>query len=175
MTLGLDQVFANLGGAAEALSTLLVGSDSFPVGVSQVVGLYLSGKGILMFRSVGEGQVTLMSALILVIVGAALISDHQLMSEVGYSLLGTDPESNAASTSALFSRIQSSTGGYTRAGLTGVFMFMALVGNIAFFRGLLMFRAVSDGKESFGKALTHVMGGVALVNMGATVSLLALA
>ena len=64
-------------------------------------------------------------------------------------------------------------GSVTKEGLTGVLWFVRLVGYIAFIRGWLLLNQAGQGKDgSIGRALTHLGGGVAAINIDITATIL---
>jgi hypothetical protein len=70
-----------------------------------------------------------------------------------------------------------SSGGFgasSAAALQGVFLFIRLVGYIAFIRGWLLLNQGGQGKDGvIARGLTHIMGGVAAINVVETAKVLA--
>lgn len=64
--------------------------------------------------------------------------------------------------------------GTMAAAITGVLTFIRLIGYIAFVRGWLMLNQTAQGKDGMmGRALTHILGGVAAINVKTTAYMLA--
>ena len=60
------------------------------------------------------------------------------------------------------------------AAITGVLTFIRMIGYIAFIRGWLMLNQSAQGKDGMmGRALTHICGGVAAINVKITALMLA--
>jgi hypothetical protein len=74
--------------------------------------------------------------------------------------------------SALIGQVSGS--GTMAAAITGVLTFIRLIGYIAFVRGWLMLNQTAQGKDGvMGRALTHILGGVAAINVKTTAYMLA--
>ena len=58
--------------------------------------------------------------------------------------------------------------------LKGVLLFVKLVGHIAFLRGFLILKGVAEGSQgqTVGRAITHILGGAAAINIDTTVDFL---
>ena len=81
-----------------------------------------------------------------------------------------------AATGTELSRVPSGGGAPgAAAALEGVLLFVKMIGHIAFLRGFLILKGVAEGSQNqtVGKALTHILGGAAAININATVEILA--
>ena len=161
---GIDAMFAHFGGSAIKIANLVVYA-------AVVVGMVIAAKGVLSLKDYSEsgGRTQLKTPIILVMVGACMFSMPLFINTATQTLaLGRSSGMNVMS--------EGMGGGApgVAAALKGVLLFVKMVGVIAVFRGLLIFKGIAEGNQSatMGRGLTHVLGGAASVNIDATIRLL---
>lgn len=137
-----------------------------------LIGIIISCTALFKFKEVSEGggRVALKTPLIWTGVGAALLSFGATIS-VGTNTLSLG-ESNGGS---LLSKTHTTTGqAEVEAAINGVLLFIKLVGHVAFIKGLLLLKDFGQGKEgTVGRAITHILGGAACINIEPFVGMLA--
>lgn len=161
----LAEMFANFSTSAVSLMNLAVGA-------AFVMGLAISGVGLFRLKKFSEsnGQVGFSQPLIILFVGMALVVLPGFIDTATETLsLGS-----GTGTSVLAVNVGGSTVPGMDAALQGVLLFVKLVGHLAFIRGFLILKDVGEGKghASTGRALTHIFGGAAAININATIALL---
>lgn len=163
----LAQMFANFNESSVALINLVRGA-------AFVVGLLVTGVGLMHFKQISEdrgGKATLQSALIITAVGAALVAIPGSINSVTETMsLGTNTGTQLLAEPAV------STMPGLNVAIKGVLLFVKLVGHIAFFRGLLLFKQIGEGTGSrvgMGGALVHLVGGAFAININMTIGILA--
>lgn len=79
------------------------------------------------------------------------------------------------SATELLSRTHTDTGEQqVEDAINGVLLFVKLIGHIAFIRGFFLLKDYGNGKDgTFGRALTHIIGGAMAINIETTVGILA--
>ena len=156
-------MFAN-GEASWMAIMKLVGASSF------VIGIIICGMALFKLREVNDGRATIKTPIMWTIVGAAMIS---LPSSIG--TIATTLTNQGYHGTGLLSSINDTSGipGVAEA-LSGVLVFVQLLGHIAFVRGLFLLKDAGAGKEgTLGRGLTHLFGGAAAINIQTTVGILA--
>jgi hypothetical protein len=163
----IGTMFANFSETSTVLMDLVVG-------VAFVVGIFVSILSLLKFKEYAEsgGRVKLHTPIALMIIGACMVAlpgmintateTLALGANTGKSLLST-PTGGGGATAAM------------GAAIAGVLLFIKLIGHIAFFRGFLLLKQLSEGNQNatIGRALTHIAGGAFAININATASFLA--
>lgn len=143
------------------------------VGVSFVGGIIVTIIGLLKFREYSEsgGRMKISVPLGIVAVGCLMVIMPGMINTATETLsLGANSGKSLLS--------QGSSGGDASAAMsgaiTGILLFVKLIGHIAFFRGLLILKSVSEGAQgaTMGRALTHLFGGAAAININATAAML---
>ena len=120
--------------------------------------------------SEGGGRTKLSTPILLAVIGATLISFPIATN------IATETMALGAATGTELSRVPSGGGAPgAAAALKGVLLFVKMIGHIAFLRGFLILKGVAEGSQNqtVGKALTHILGGAAAININATVEILA--
>lgn len=160
----LDEMFANFRDSAVAIMNL-VRWMALPV------GLFISFKALMSLKDYTEsgGRVKLSTPIMLAAIGATLIAFPVATN------IATETIALGAATGTQLSRVP--TGGGAPAvqpAIEGILMFVKMVGHIAFFRGFLMLKSVAEGAQqaSIGRALTHIFGGAACINIDTTLEVL---
>ena len=139
-----------------------------------VVGIIISGIGIMRFKQVADGKMSAGVPIFLTFLGAFMIaSTRSIIPTLTETLLNT--QTWDAGKSLL---TEAGTGGMlpgVREALDTIIIFVKMLGLIAIFRSFLMFKSSADSKKDenyIPKALTHLVGGVFALNIEFTVSLL---
>lgn len=163
---GVDTMFANFGDSTKQIVALIAGY------VAPAVGLFFLGKSALTLKEYSEsgGRVNIKAPLTQAAVGALLISFW------GTVNIATETLSLGASSGMdVMSDTPAGAPAGMSAAITGVLLFVKMVGVISVFRGLFMLKASAEGSQqaSIGKAMTHIFFGGAAVNINQTVSMLA--
>lgn len=161
----IDEMFANFSSSAVALMTL-VRWMALPV------GLFISYRALMSLKEYADSggrQVKLSTPIMLAALGAVLIAFPVATN------IATETLALGAATGTSLSRVPAGGGAPgVQAALEGIMLFVKLVGHIAFFRGFLILKGVAEGAQgqSVGRALTHIFGGAAAINIGATINIL---
>lgn len=160
-------MFENFSEASEELMDLVVA-------VSLVGGIVVTIIGLLKFREYTEagGRMKLTVPLGLVAVGCMMVIMPGMINTATETLsLGANTGKSLLS--------QGNPGGgdvpAAMAGaISGILLFVKLIGHIAFFRGLLILKGMSEGNQqaTIGRALTHLFGGAAAININLTANML---
>lgn len=164
---GIDAMFSNFADSSIALMKLAVWS-------AFVIGIVVSGAGLMKLKEYGSepGRHKFGPVLWTIATGAMLISVP------GFINTATETLSLGQNTgTSLMSRGGGGGGGVPgmAGAMAGVLLFVKLIGHLAFIRGILMLKAMGEGKQgaSMGPALTHIFGGAAAININATAAMLA--
>ncbi len=160
----IDTMFANFSASSVALMNLVRWS-ALPI------GLFISGLALMRLKEYTEsgGRIKLSTPILLAIIGATLISFPVATN------IATETMALGAATGTNLSRVPAGGGapGVAEA-LKGVLLFVKLVGHIAFLRGFLILKGVAEGNQgqTVGRAITHILGGAAAINIDTTVDIL---
>jgi hypothetical protein len=160
----LDSMFANFSDSGLAIIKLIQVA-------ARVIGLYLVIGSIFKFVQLGagNGQVTPKVPIMMFFTGIAIFvlggSVTVFMQTMAMSGGPGD---------VLAPPVSGGIGKWTAGGIRGVLIFIQMIGYIAFIRGWLMLNQHAQGKDGMmGRALTHLFGGVAAINIGFTAKMLA--
>lgn len=161
----LDQMFINFKDSSIAVMQLMRW-------LALPLGLFISGLALIRLKeySEGGGRTKLSTPILLAVIGATLISFPIATN------IATETMALGAATGTELSRVPSGGGAPgAAAALEGVLLFVKMIGHIAFLRGFLILKGVAEGSQNqtVGKALTHILGGAAAININATVEILA--
>lgn len=161
----LDQMFINFKDSSIAVMQLMRW-------LALPLGLFISGLALIRLKeySEGGGRTKLSTPILLAVIGATLISFPIATN------IATETMALGAATGTELSRVPSAGGAPgAAAALEGVLLFVKMIGHIAFLRGFLILKGVAEGNQNqtVGKALTHILGGAAAININATVEILA--
>lgn len=159
----ISTMFANGEASFKSIMTL-VGASSF------VIGIIIGAMALFKLKEVNDGRATIKTPIMWTIVSAALIS---LPASIG--TIATTLTAKGYHGTGLLSSIQDTSGlpGVAEA-LSGVLIFVQLLGHIAFVRGLFLLKDAGAGKDgTLGRGLTHLFGGAAAINIQTTVGILA--
>ncbi len=135
-------------------------------GFAYVMGIALMFKGIYALKVYGQSvsmmssQTTLKTPLTYMFVGAMLIFLPSAMGIVMTTTFGSN---------SILSYSASGGSDYYTTGLKAIFRIIQLVGVVSFIRGwIILSQAAGQGGHqgaSFGKAMTHIIGGALAVNI----------
>lgn len=163
----IGQMFSNFSSSSIQLIRLVSGA-------SFLMGMILTFVSALAFKEYAEsgGRTSFKKPVLIMLAGIFMIAFPQTINHATQTLsLGSNTGS-----------ILSDSGGGGSSGLAmmssalqGVLLFVKLVGHIAVFRGILMLKKIAEGQQGAepGRALTHIFGGAAAININATIDLLA--
>ena len=160
-------MFENFSEASEELMDLVVA-------ISFVGGIVVTVIGLMKFREYSEsgGRMKLTVPLGLVAVGCLMTIMPGMINTATETLsLGA----NSGKTLLSQGGGGGGEGAAAMAGaISGILLFVKLIGHIAFFRGLLILKNLSEGAQgaTIGRALTHLFGGAAAININATAAML---
>lgn len=160
----IADMFANFSESSIALMSIVVAAAFF-------IGLLVTFKGILSLKEYadGGGRTQLKTPLLVLLTGVLLIALPGTINVATETLaLGQN-----TGTHVLAETSSSAPAGMDSA-LRGILLFVKLIGHIAVVRGVLILKRGAEGQqESFGRGVTHILGGAAAININATVSILA--
>lgn len=162
-TASLGTIFANGSEAWQSIMTLTRAA-------AFVTGIAIGAAAILKFKEVSDGKVPLKVPIMWTVVSAALIAIPASMGTFMSTLTNQGYHGNN-----LLSRVSDTSGipGVAEA-MTGVLLFIQMLGHIAFFRGLILLKYAGSGKEGMLKSgLFFLFGGAAAINIQTTVGILA--
>ncbi len=138
--------------------------------ISYVGGLYFAIKGIFLFvdHSKSNGQVPLSKPILTIIISAFMMSIGASLDVFTASIYGS------AGPGAYLAPSAPSVGAQAKQLFASIFIFLKFVGFFAFVRGFFTLqKAVATGQDLMPKGFTYIVGGVLLINMKATLSILA--
>lgn len=161
----VGQMFANFGESSIAFMNLLRG-------LSFLMGIFISILGVWRLKDWAEsqGRETLTKPLITIIVGVFLLNFPQTVDMVSETMM----LSNDYQSDLLAEVTPGGPGAIFGAALTGVFLFLKMIGHIAVIRGFIILKKIGEGNQqvSLFAALTHIFFGTALINLGAFITML---
>lgn len=154
----IGTMFANFRVSAQALITL-VQTTSYVIGVALVIGSVYK----LSQMSNSQGQITFKQPLFMFISGISIFALTGTVSIASQSLaMGTGPGAILLPTGG---GINAATG----QAIQGIMIFIRLIGYIAFIRGFLLLNQYGQGGQggqgALSRALTHIAGGAAAINI----------
>lgn len=158
----IGQMFANGNAAFEALIRLTKVS-------AYMIGIFLVIGSIFKLSQLGSNpQVSPKTPIIMFVSGISVFALVGVVSIVSQTMaMGDGPGSILISAG-------NGLDAQTAAAITGVLTFIRLIGYIAFIRGWLLINQSGQGKEgTLGRGLTHILGGVAAINVQITAQILA--
>ncbi len=154
---------------ANGTATWVAGIKALKI-VSYLFGAYLIVSAIMEMPKLGDGQgkTTPKKPIIMFIIGIALFTLIGML-----DVVSTTMSMGSGAGNALLGKVEGGSGTMAAA-ITGVLTFIRMIGYIAFIRGWLMLNASAQGKDGvMGKSLTHIIGGVAAINVKTTAYMLA--
>lgn len=161
---GIGTMFANFTSSAEAIMKLIAN-------LSYVIGAFLVVNSMIKFSQVGQGQITPKMPITMFFVGVSVFALPSMLEVVANTMAMEAPNWASPLSGIDVSGTGSST---SDAAMKGVFAFIRMLGLIAFIRGFLMLNAAGQGKQDMiARALTHIFGGVAAMNVTLTAQIIA--
>lgn len=162
-TASLSSIFVNGQDAWKAIMTL-TNVTAF------VAGIAIGAAALLKLKEVSDGKQSIKVPIMWTMVSAALIAIPSTMGTFMSTLTNEGYHGNN-----LLSQVSDDSGipGVADA-MKGVLLFIQMLGNIAFFRGLILLKHAGSGKEGMLKSgLFFLFGGAAAINVQTTVGILA--
>lgn len=183
-TFGVSGTVGGLGtlaGGAPSASTDLAGMfQAFASSVPSLMkivsfgavcaGAFMILRAVLLLPQLEQGRVEGGKIIWLFISGIGLWS---LLPFIAVSM-GTMGMSSTDASSLLTAKYSQVGGGGFDGTIASVMVFIQLLGLIAFVRGMMILKALGENKDgAMGRALTHIFGGAAAMNVAWTVKMLA--
>lgn len=170
-------IFSNFAHAQVSIETMMnnfVSTVNPMIGlleaISYVGGLYIAIKAIILFIEVSKNnsQVPISRPILMIVISAMLMSMPVTLEMATSSIYGS------SGPGAYLAPETNNLGAASRKLIENVIIFLKLVGFVSFVRGFfLLNKTVEKGQDLFAKGMTHIIGGVLLINFKATVSILA--
>ncbi len=161
----IAQMFSNFSSASVSLMNLAVG-------IAFVMGLFVTGIGIITLRRYvdEQGRMSLAKPFAIIFVGAALVALPGFI-DTATNTLGLG--SNTGTQLLSQPNLGSSVPGMDQA-IAGVLLFVKLLGHVAFIRGFFLLKRLGEGDQqaSLSRAMTHILGGAMAININATIGML---
>lgn len=159
----VDQMIANFGSSLSGIWRLVTGA-------SYLLGIVFIFRGVYQLKLYGDlrtmmsTQTNFKATLMLFFVGAVLLFYQPATEMIMMSSFGT---SNA--TPIGYSNSPLGLGASVRV----VLKFVQIIGFVSFIRGWIYFtQANQGGQNHFGKAITHIVGGILAINIEGTADVL---
>lgn len=161
----LAQVLKNIAGTTESLMRLVTA-------LTYVMGFFLVVRGVMSLKQYGESRTMMTSQheltgpMAKLFAGAALI---YLPNSVNVGI------STFWGTATIYAYVPQSKDPWADL-IQSCFQIIQLIGVIAFFRGMVLFTHLGSQhghqQNTFGKALSHVVGGILCINMYAFINIM---
>lgn len=160
----LQEILVNIGGSIDPIWNMITGA-------AYLFGFAFVFRGVYMLKVYGDmrtmmsSQTNLKGALICFLVGAVLLFSTSMY----HSLLLTTFNARATSPLEYDPNVTLTWDAYKN-----LLRFIQLIGLISFFRGWMMLTHLSNPgqQHSFGKAMTHIFGGVLAINIQGTIDVM---
>lgn len=134
-----------------------------------IAGLFLIVRAVFMLPQLEQGRVEGGKIMWTLLSGVALWSLLPFVSTV----MGSVGMQNIESTILTAVYAQGNNDSFDKT-INSVLTFVSMIGLIAFIRGTLILKAIGENKDgTMGRALTHIIGGAAAMNIKWTVAMLA--
>ncbi|MCS5708318.1 hypothetical protein CC99x_005305 [Candidatus Berkiella cookevillensis] len=168
----------NLESAFSALTSSFYSLEKMLLVLSYIIGLFLVLRGLMMYRafanqtygSAQRGEIA--GPMVFLIVGIMLIYLPSTMNASLQTIFGTSEIGQLSSLASY----QSTDSSENWLNLQNIFIkYLKLVGFIAFLRGwIILSKMGHPGAQpgSIGKGITHIFGGVVLINLVDTINIL---
>ena len=167
---GTPSASKDLGGMFVALSSNIPAIMKLVTTAAMVGGGFMILKAILTLPQVEQGRAESGKVIWHFIAGIGLWSIMPMIT-TGMATLGA---SSTDVGNILTSKYNQASGGDFDAVIAAVMVFVQLLGLIAFIRGVLILKALGENKDgAMGRALTHIFGGAAAINIAWAVKVLA--
>lgn len=170
---GIDTMF----GTFAASGTKII--DAF-YGLALIIGACLSISAIYDFVKYAEdNRHGMKPAIVKTFIAVMLVSLSQSVT-VSAGTIGLTQSATYKDTAdlSIFGSGGSSSGAvseFSTGALTGIIIFIKLIGHVAFIKGLLIFKDVGNnrGDATIGKGMTHLLGGAACIQLEPFLQILA--
>ncbi len=167
-------------GAATDLAGMFVAlSSSLPTLLlaltvaARIAGMFLLIKTLYMLPHLEQGRETPSKIIWTMIAGVGLWT-FPAMTDTIMATMGASSSNSALAENPLLAKYQSASGSGFDDAIKSILMFVQFLGAIAFFRGILILKALGENKDgAMGRALTHIFGGAAALNITWAVAMLA--
>jgi hypothetical protein len=174
---GLGTLAGGSPGAATDLSGMFQAFSSNIPSIMKMIsfgavcaGAFMILRAILLLPQLEQGRVEGGKIIWLMFSGIGLWS---LLPFIAMSM-GTMGMSSTDASTLLTAKYSQVSGGGFDGTIAAVMVFIQLLGLIAFIRGMMILKALGENKDgAMGRALTHIFGGAAAMNVAWTVKLLA--
>lgn len=164
----------DLGGMFVALSYSLPAIVKFVAVGAKLIGVMLLLKVIYMLPHLETGKETGSKVLWTLISAIGLYTFPALFTTIMETMGGVDTYSTGASNPLTAAYASSSRDNSFNGAIASVLMFVQMLGAIAFVRGMLILKALGENKDgAMGRALTHIFGGAAAMNVSWAITMLA--
>lgn len=169
-----DQSSGGSNGSAQtfvALASSIPGMMRIASYVAITVGAFFLLRALFMLPQVEQGREPMGKVIWMVIAGVGLWS---LMPMINMSMATLGMNAPQAA-NILTQKYSAAGGGGFEGTIAAVLAFVQFLGLIAFIRGMMILKALGENKDgAMGRALTHILGGSAAMNIGWTIKLLAM-
>jgi len=162
----IQEMFANFSTSAVSLMQVIWN-------ISVVAGIFIGGLAALKFKELHEGKVKLHTPIMYLFLSGMMFAFPDFLGVITQTLTA---QSSRLATSGLsmFGVPQVSGAPGVGEAIRGILLFIALVGHVAFIRGLFLLKAHAEGRDgTLPKAVTHIFGGSAAINAPAVAAMLA--
>lgn len=161
MVMDVGQMFVNF----ESTGQVLITTVKY---VSAIIGIVMMGMAALKFKEVGDGRMKVSTPIFYMLLSGALFSLPGMLNVASQTIFAHNALNGSVDLSMLPASATSGGAEATKV-LKAVLLFIKLIGNIAFVRGLLLLKQAADGKEqTVGRGLMHILGGAMAVNIEMT-------
>lgn len=170
MSAGSSGASADLSGMAVALAANIPALAKLVSFGAICAGAFLIFRAILLLPQAQQGRVEGSKVFWLMISGVGLWSLLPMIT----TAMGTMGMTGTNSANLLTAKYNQSQGGGMDGTIAAVLTFVQFLGLIAFVRGMLILKALGEHKDgAMGRALTHIAGGSAAMNIAWFVGVLA--
>lgn len=160
----------DIAGMAIALSKSLPGMMKIATYAAATAGAFFLLRALFMLPQVEQGRETMSKVVWMMVAGVGLWSLMPMIS-TSMATMGMGAGDPANILTAKYS--QADGGGFDGT-IAAVLAFVQFLGLIAFIRGMMILKAMGENKDgAMGRALTHILGGSAAMNITFTIKMLA--
>ena len=167
---GTPQQAQDIGGEFIALAQNIPYLMKMVSTAAMVGGGFIILKAVLMLPQVEQGRMESSKVIWHLIAGVGLWSLMPMIT-MGLTTIGAGTSDVGT---ILTSKYNQASGSGFDSVISSVMVFVQFLGLVAFVRGVLILKALGENKDgAMGRALTHIFGGAAAINIAWTVKLLA--
>lgn len=160
----------DIAGMAIALAKSLPGMMKIATYAAATAGAFFLLRALFMLPQVEQGRESASKVVWMIVAGVGLWSIMPMISTsmATMGMSATDPGN------ILTSKYTLANGSGFDATIAAVLAFVQFLGLIAFIRGMMILKAMGENKDgAMGRALTHILGGSAAMNISFTIKMLA--